>query len=282
LECTDDVVAKGLIVKRNLINRILEASLQKFAGRLGCTVVKNFVARERALDLACKHAFNQLELLFALISTETDDFTFVQIGANDGDRDDDLNCIVRQNKLRGLLVEPNPTAFARLKHTYRAQPHLQFEQCAITDDDSRELILWTIEGDNVPPQLDVFASTDRSRVERIARWHAGCSSKVRQRIVPALRFDELIHKHALSRVDAIVIDVEGMDGRIVNSIDLDCWRPALLQFEHRHLDTDELLQVLGRLVDRQYELIHTRRDIIAIQRDRIRVPAEPLQLSSNR
>ena len=45
--------------------------------------------------------------------------TFLQIGAYDGIGEDDLRGLVLAHNLRGVLVEPQPSAFARLQHTYR-------------------------------------------------------------------------------------------------------------------------------------------------------------------
>jgi hypothetical protein len=61
-------------------------------------------------------------------------FFFVQIGAHDGKEADPIHDFVRQRHWKGLLVEPQPEAFARLQTHYRDCPGLTFENAAITPD----------------------------------------------------------------------------------------------------------------------------------------------------
>src|SRR5215207_8561123 len=69
--------------------------------------------------------FDVFELaLLKAISDETQDFYFVQIGANDGVMNDSLNPQIRKYGFRGCLVEPMPDVFNILQHNYRDQPQL--------------------------------------------------------------------------------------------------------------------------------------------------------------
>jgi hypothetical protein len=57
---------------------------------------------------------------------------FVQIGSNDGSRGDPLYAAVRRHgHWRGILVEPVPFVFERLKNNYDNDPRLIFENVAI-------------------------------------------------------------------------------------------------------------------------------------------------------
>lgn len=62
-------------------------------------------------------------------------FFFVQVGANDGVWDDPLHDLVLEFHLSGLLIEPLPDIFDKLKHNYRDQPQLLFENVAILSRD---------------------------------------------------------------------------------------------------------------------------------------------------
>src|ERR1043165_5999095 len=61
-------------------------------------------------------------------------FFFIQVGANDGIVDDPLRDLIVNNRLHGLLIEPLPDIFTRLKHNYREQSQLLFENVAIVDE----------------------------------------------------------------------------------------------------------------------------------------------------
>ena len=58
----------------------------------------------------------------------------MQIGAYDGVGDDDLGGLIKQHRLRGVLVEPQPAAFARLQKTYASQRQIVLLQAAIAEE----------------------------------------------------------------------------------------------------------------------------------------------------
>src|SRR6478672_5148060 len=71
--------------------------------------------------------FPVLPLVIRELLSTSRPFFFVQIGACDGEIDDPLNVLIRQHRLAGLLVEPLPDIFMRLREHYGDQPQLLFE-----------------------------------------------------------------------------------------------------------------------------------------------------------
>src|SRR5688500_19325979 len=63
------------------------------------------------------------------------DFFFVQIGSNDGKTGDPLYEYIKECKWKGILVEPVPYLFEKLKQTYRGFEGLLFENSAIDTKD---------------------------------------------------------------------------------------------------------------------------------------------------
>jgi FkbM family methyltransferase len=165
---------------------------------------------------------------------------FVEIGANDGEQHDHLRPIVIEHRWRGILVEPVPYVFARLAANYEGVGHVILENAAIADRDG---------------ELPFFHLREADRAqERLPRWYDGIGSFSREAVlshraqipdiderlvetrVPALTFDSLLAKHAFERVDLVLIDTEGYDWEVLRTIDLDRQRPALIVYEHFHLD----------------------------------------------
>jgi len=64
-------------------------------------------------------------------SRRTQNFFFIQIGAHDGRKDDPIYELVQRNRWSGILVEPQPDVFQRLKENYAGFSGLAFEQAAI-------------------------------------------------------------------------------------------------------------------------------------------------------
>src|SRR5260221_13577955 len=61
--------------------------------------------------------------------------TFVQIGSNDGLKNDPIGNFVKQFKWKGIMVEPFEKNFNKLKANFNNNPDLFFEQCGITEEE---------------------------------------------------------------------------------------------------------------------------------------------------
>jgi FkbM family methyltransferase len=187
------------------------------------------------------------------------EFTFLQIGAYDGQSDDDLRELVIRYALRGVLVEPQPAAFARLRDTYGDQPQVTLLQAAIAD---REGVrdLYCRRGD-----ASMAASFDAGHLRR----HGIPSADIVRLPVVCHTVESALRAAGLESVDLIQIDAEGYDWPIIRSIDFAKVRPAILRFEYRHMrssDADECLDFLAR---DGYQFLLEARDIIAHRAENI-------------
>jgi FkbM family methyltransferase len=180
-------------------------------------------------------------------------FTFLQIGAYDGRSDDDLRDLVVRHGLCGLLVEPQPAAFARLRETYRDQPRVTLLQAAIAD---REGVrdLYCRRGD-----ASMAASFDPDHLRR----HGISSAEIVRQPVVCHTVESALRVAGLDNVDLIQIDAEGYDWPIIQSIDFAKVRPAILRFEYRNMRPNDADACLDHLARRGYRFLTEARDIIA-------------------
>jgi FkbM family methyltransferase len=179
--------------------------------------------------------------------------TFLQIGAFDGQRDDDLRELVFTHRLRGILVEPQPAAFARLQQTYRDQPQVTLLQAAIAEHDGMRN-LYCQRG-----AASMAASFDREHLRR----HGIPNEEIDVHPVVCLTVAGALRAAALDRVDLIQIDAEGYDWPIIRSIDFGALRPAILRFEYRNMPGADADACLEFLASRGYRFLIEPRDIIA-------------------
>lgn len=165
---------------------------------------------------------------------------FIQIGANDGVQDDQLRPFVATTAWSGIMVEPLPSAFARLTRYYAdRRDRVVLENAAIADRDGRVAVhhpAW-VDGEEVMHHFDVLGSLSRDTVERTGQVLVPPLHQVSilSTDVPAMRFGSLCHKHAVARVDLLMIDAEGYDYEIVKQIDFHAYHHRLLVYEHRLL-----------------------------------------------
>ena len=216
-----------------------------------------------------------LEEIIYRYSKTNKNVSFVQIGANDGYHNDPLYRFIRAFNWRGILVEPQVHVFEKLKKNYAGVEGLYFENAAISSEDL-----------NLP-----FYSISFSK----ARWAAGLSSFDKNHIlqhiekgyvqkwakregvetpkniedwicssnVTSINFDNLIKKHSLENVDAIFLDCEGFDEKILKSIDLDKYSPCLIFFEHFHFTDENLENLNNEFRQKGYSIKKDHMDVLA-------------------
>lgn len=182
--------------------------------------------------------------------------TFLQIGACDGIDDDDLGQLVDEHDLRGVLVEPQPTAFARLEEKYRSRPNLTLLQAAIADREGVRDLYCRREG------ITLAASFERKHLAR----HGIAESEIVAVPVRCHTVASALRTAGLDRVDLIQIDAEGYDWPIIRSIDLARLRPAMIRFEYRHMRERDADACLAHLARHGYEFLVESRDLIAVRR----------------
>ena len=95
----------------------------------------------------------------------------VQIGANDGTTMDPLHRLLEQYALPGLMVEPQPSAFARLRANRGHLPGLKFEQALIAAEDGHATLYVLRSGLGLPEWLGQAASMDRHQLLGVLDAH---------------------------------------------------------------------------------------------------------------
>jgi FkbM family methyltransferase len=180
-------------------------------------------------------------------------FTFLQIGAYDGVGDDDLRELIIEHRLRGVLLEPQPAAFAGLQATYHDQPQLTLLQAAIAEEvGTREL--FTQRG-----EVSMAASFDRNHL----RKHGVADDEIDSMPVACHTVESALAAAGLATVDLIQIDAEGYDYPIIRAIDFTRIRPSILRFEYRHMSDQQSDDCLALLAGHGYQFLVEERDIIA-------------------
>lgn len=194
-----------------------------------------------------------LKFLIASELRENADFTFLQIGAFDGVGNDDLREPVFRHRLRGILVEPQPVAFARLQETYADQSQVTLLNTAIADAEGTQTLYCPREG------AATVASFDRRHLIR----HGIDPGDIVGRDVPCQTVRSALAAGGLDRVDLLQTDAEGYDYHILRSVDFAELEPVIVRFEYRHMSGREVDEIVERLAGCGYRFITEERDITA-------------------
>lgn len=193
-----------------------------------------FVARARYRRLVRRMATTRLLAAFKDAYPEA---VFAQIGANDGHAHDPLHPV--PSGWTGVMVEPQPAVFARLRETVGDRAGIRLVNAAVSAD-----------AGTVPffaPADDALGSLEP--VEGATRID-----------VRAITFADL----GLTRLDLLLIDTEGHDWVVLRQVDL---RPRLIVYEHLHLQAGDRRAARDHLRGLGYELLEEGLDTLALRPD---------------
>lgn len=179
--------------------------------------------------------------------------TFMQIGAFDGVGGDDLRELIVAHRLRGVLVEPQPAAFASLQQAYLDQPQLTLLNAAISDREGvREIYCERGKASEV-------ASFYRQHLHR----HRVADHDIDSLPVTCHTVQSALRAAGLKQVDFIQIDTEGHDWPIIRSIDFSQVQPRILRFEYRHMSARDADACVKLLAGHGFRFLVEAWDIIA-------------------
>jgi FkbM family methyltransferase len=169
---------------------------------------------------------------------------FAEVGANDGEQHDLLRPLILSQPWRGIIVEPVPYVFERLKRNYRDRPGLALENVAIGPQDGRRTFYHLAEVEDpsregLPNWYDGIGSFSRKEVLSHERHIPDVESRLVETEVQCLTLETLCRRNGVDRLDLLLIDTEGYDWEIIRHIDFAAWMPRLLVYEHYHLGPEE-------------------------------------------
>jgi FkbM family methyltransferase len=191
-------------------------------------------------------------------------FYFIQVGGLDGKSFDGLYDFVNKRRSKGIIIEPLPDYFLKLKENYAFNHEILLINKA------------------VHPELDevILYRTNPLIIEQLPDWAAGIASldpehykksgidpkHIITEKVPAAPLMNLIKEFVQeNKADLFQCDVEGFDLETVKMIDFSLLKPSLIKFEYVNLDKREINEAKSLLKKQGYFCFYQYPDIIAVQ-----------------
>lgn len=240
----------------------------------------------RDLGLSIVRRFPKLEMLarqtYALLPSTLHDhpayramryfgdetfITFVYIGAYDGIAGDQIRPLLGMHPTwSGVMLEPQPDAFARLKSNYASDTsRLTFVNAAISDKPGKTSLYHVpreeIERLELPDWSRELASFER---EHLLRFFP--EARLAEQSVDVITFADAAARMPEGRTDLVVMDVEGHESSIIPSIDFDRHRVRYMIYEHSHLSKSDRQTITGLLRSHGFKLKSYGRDTVAWRR----------------
>lgn len=174
----------------------------------------------------------------------------VQIGTNSAN--DDLSDFIKGldyiEKL--VLVEPLDLHNDNIIRCYEFVDNVYIENSIITDDISiSECDIYYHENDG--PFYEI-ASLSKEHILKHSIYNPNLTEEGIKKIsIPSLTINELFEKHSLFDIDLVFIDVEGLDDKLIYSIDFSRFNINTIIYENLHINNERLIDYL---IDNGYQV----------------------------
>ena len=238
-------------MNRDDLSLIFEKALSRASNLFGYDLKPHLSHKAPSIDI--------LDLAIRDLMSREPDIFFLQIGAHDGVSYDPIHNYVRRFHWRGLLVEPQPAVFQKLKENYADEKQLLFENSAIARQDGT-LDLYCFENANAEDHASMLTSTRKHYLTLNGDNHRGALKTI---TVSALTLESLLAKHRVERVNLLQIDTEGFDFEIIKMIDFKRMKPEIIHYENNFLNRRQKSECSWILGDQNYSLLNLGVDTIA-------------------
>jgi FkbM family methyltransferase len=153
-------------------------------------------------------------------------------------------------------VEPVPYVFKRLVSNYAGCVGLSFENAAVANRTGvRELLYLKETEEALPNYYDQIGSLKPNVIMKHAASIPNFHKHLAKITVNTITLSDLLAKYSVEKIDLLHIDAEGYDFEIIKQLDFQRFTPALILFEHKHLDVTENMQCKQYLRALNYRLV---------------------------
>ena len=191
---------------------------------------------------------------------------FIEIGANDGISWDPLFKFIKKYKWEGILVEPHPTYYRELVENYTSinPGKIHFENVAISDEIGKKELYYFSNINKSDKGYSLFKCLSSFNKEHLLK-HCNDNSEleIKSVIVNCTTLNQLIEKYNFPAFDLLLIDAEGFDYEIIQSIDFELIKPRIIFFEHFHFNRAMKKQIDQLLKKHHYTMIEDELNTIA-------------------
>ena len=194
---------------------------------------------------------------------------FIQVGSNDGLSNDPIFALSSSRaSWTGILIEPVPYLFERLKINYGNSPRFIFENIAIGRKSGKIPFYYVVERarhelGNLPEWHDQLGSFDKNHI--LKHMIPQIESFIEVMDVQVYTLQEVLARHKWHTIDLLHIDAEGYDWEILSGVDLLALNPKMVIIEHTHLSVGDQNLARQKLLSAGYRVQALGGDFCAIR-----------------
>lgn len=188
----------------------------------------------------------------------------LQIGANDGFRDDPLRQIILKYEFPALLVEPLPDLFTELVANYASYEFVRCENCAISNSSGERDLYRVVGGDGVPDWALGMAGFDPQTILKHRNQVPTIEQHIQKTRVQTRTVEAVLARHGVTDVFCLQVDTEGYDFEVIKMCLASGMRPDIINYEYVHLSLDDQQACRIKLAGLGYRFLNTGKDTLAL------------------
>ncbi len=231
--------------------------LRKIVGLFGFKLVeKNFIKNM----IEAENFAIEVETFVDKIIKENKFNKIIQVGSNDGVTDDYIKSIINKYNLKGILIEPSPDAFKKLKENYSDIRNINFINKAL---DKKNITKKFYQVDkkflnSYHKNINVLSSFSKAH---LIKW--GIKSNHIETInVECINWTKIFTDYNFEDVQIVCIDTEGYDHVLVENLISETKARPVIVFEWVNIPNIELKKTFSILKKSNYEFMKFQKDII--------------------
>lgn len=183
------------------------------------------------------------------------DVCFIQIGAHDGKSDDHLYSFVRSYGWKGILFEPVKELFDALSANYAGVAGIVLENKAVTSQSGMRPFYRLADIDGQSPAWHTQLGSFSKEVVLSHRWQIpDIDARLVEESVSCITVEKAMADHGFDRVDLLLVDTEGEDFNILQSINFGKIAPKMIIYERVHLSDNDLERCRSMLSSAGYRV----------------------------
>ncbi|HBY68353.1 MAG TPA: hypothetical protein DEG69_11690 [Flavobacteriaceae bacterium] len=199
-----------------------------------------------------------------------DDFSFLQIGANDGVSFDFLHSFVMKRKSSGIVLEPVKDYFDELCENYKTVPAIIKINRAIHRSE-KSIIIYKIDKNKTYLYPDWVKGIASFNVEHLTKFESIDREHIIEEKVLAEPLMNIIERISIPKIDYFQVDTEGYDYHVVDLFDFSKYKPRMIKAEYINLKLEEKKKMKKKLKENGYFFFFEGLDIVGMDLNTIKL-----------
>ena len=232
--------------------------IKKIMGLFGYKLVeKDYIKNMRAQS---SNTYLNIKNLLNTYCEQNKLRTLLQIGANDGERFDELNYFIKKYKIKSVLVEPVDKYFNELKNNYSNLEYVKIENSAISVD-NEIAYLFTVNDEYIKNYDEHVKGLSSFDIKHLIK-HGVKKKHIEKRKITSQSLLSLIDKYNIKELDLLYVDTEGYDGKIVYEFVVKTKLKPIIIFEYIHIENKFFTKLINLLNEEKFKFFSINENLI--------------------